>query len=75
MEKQRRKFGASGYSGNAAVYQPDQVQLRRTIGLVLLLLTVFLIGLATRAHADERADWAGPLRQSSADSGSRDMRE
>lgn len=50
MERQLRKSGGSGYSGNAAVYQPDQGQLKRTIGLLLLLLTVLLIGLATRAQ-------------------------
>jgi outer membrane protein W len=54
MEKQRIKFGKSGYFRNAAVYQPDQTQLSRTLGLLVLLLAVFLIGLATRAHAEEK---------------------
>jgi outer membrane protein W len=54
MGKQLRKFGSSHYFSSAAVYQPDQGQLRRTISLVLLLLAVLLIGLATRAHADEK---------------------
>ena len=47
--------GTSKYSVIAAVYQPDQGQLRRTLGLVVLLLVVFLLSLATRAHADEQS--------------------
>ena len=54
MEKHQGKSSQSPYSGNAAVYQPDQVQLKRTVTLVLLLLTVLLIGLATRSHGEQR---------------------
>jgi hypothetical protein len=53
MGKQLSSFGRSHYSVRAAVYQPDQGQLRRTLSLLVLLLAVLLIGLATRAHADE----------------------
>ena len=53
MGKQLSSFGRSHYSVSAAVYQPDQGQLRRTLSLLILLLAVLLIGLATRAHADE----------------------
>ena len=51
MGEKQRKFGVSHYYTSAAVYQPDQAQLRRTIILVVLLLAVFLIGLATRVQA------------------------
>ena len=54
MERHRGSFGKYQYSGSAAVYQPDQGQLKRTLGLVVLLLAVFLIGLATRARAEEQ---------------------
>jgi hypothetical protein len=54
MEKQRTKPGHSEYSCSAAAYQPDLRQLRRTVSLVFVLLTVLLIGLATRAHAVEK---------------------
>jgi outer membrane protein W len=54
MGKQGSYFEKPHHFGNAAVYQPDQGQLKRTLGLVMLLLTVFLIGLATRAHAEEQ---------------------
>ena len=64
MENQRNRIGGSHYSGIAAVYQPDQGQLRRTVSLVVLLLTVLLIGLATRAHADENSAGCQPLRGS-----------
>jgi len=50
MEK-RSGFRASKYFGNAAMYQPDQAQTRRTVSLVLLLLIVFLVGTAIRAGA------------------------
>jgi len=53
MGKQLSSFGNTHYSCSASVYQPDQGQLKRTLGLVVLLLTVLLIGLATRAHADD----------------------
>ena len=53
MEKQSRNNAAEESFGCAAIYQPDQGQLKRTIGLLLMLLTVLLVGLATRAHADE----------------------
>jgi outer membrane protein W len=36
------------------VYQPDLAQLKRTLSLVALLLAVLLIGLATRAQAEEQ---------------------
>jgi hypothetical protein len=52
MEKQSNTVGAAKYSGSAAIYQPNESQLRRTLGLVILLLAVFLIGLASRAHAE-----------------------
>jgi len=51
MEKRREAFERSEYYGCAAIYQPDQGQLRRTLSLVLLLLGVLLVGLATQAHA------------------------
>jgi outer membrane protein W len=54
MGKQNSKFGKYEYSGSAAIYQPSQDQLRRTVSLVLLLLVVFLVGLATKAHADDK---------------------
>ena len=61
MRKQNTNFGKPNYSASAAVYQPDQGQLRRTLTLVVLLLTVLLIGLATRAHADDGpADYRAP---------------
>ena len=53
MGKQTSSFGKYHYAGSAAVYQPDQGQLKRTLGLVVLLLAVFLVGLATRAHAED----------------------
>ncbi|HBG05523.1 MAG: hypothetical protein A2075_04545 [Geobacteraceae bacterium GWC2_58_44] len=53
MKKQGTTFRATKYLANAAMYQPDQGQTRRTVSLVLLLLTVLLIGIATRAHAEE----------------------
>ncbi len=53
MAKQRTMFGEYHYSGSAAVYQPDHAQLKRTLSLVILLLAVLLVGLATRAHADD----------------------
>jgi outer membrane protein W len=53
MEKQSGAVD-SKYFGSAAIYQPNDSQLRRTLGLVILLLTVFLIGLASRAHAEEK---------------------
>ena len=52
MKRQSGKLMESKYGTDAAVYQPSQGQLRRTISLVFLLLTILLIGLATRAHAD-----------------------
>jgi opacity protein-like surface antigen len=54
MEKQPGGLIDSKYFGSAAIYQPDQGQLRRTLSLIALLLAVFLIGLATRAHAEEK---------------------
>jgi outer membrane protein W len=54
MEKQFARLTGSKYFGSAAIYQPSQGQLKRTLGLVLLLLTVFVIGLATRAHAEDK---------------------
>jgi len=64
MEKQSG-LAVSKYSCIAAMYQPDQAQTRRTVILVLLLLTVFLIGIATRAHAGEKpADCGGSIRPS-----------
>lgn len=50
MKKQLR-FAESKYSRCAAMYQPEQGQTVRTVGLVLLLLAVFLIALALRANA------------------------
>jgi outer membrane protein W len=54
MGKQNSKFGKYEYFASAAIYQPSQEQLRRTVSLVVLLLVVFLVGLATKAHADEK---------------------
>jgi outer membrane protein W len=53
MGKQDNFYGKFHYSGSAAVYQPDQGQLKRTLGLVTLLLTVLLVGLATQARAED----------------------
>ena len=53
MKKQFIKLEQSGYYRSAAVYQPSLGQLRRTLSLLFLLLTVLLVGLATRAHAEE----------------------
>jgi hypothetical protein len=50
MEKQAR-LGKSKYYGSAAYYLPSPGEIRRTVTGMLLLLTVLLIGLATRAHA------------------------
>lgn len=55
MERQRSNFGKSEYFGSAAIYQPNEGQLKRTLSLVLLLLTVLLIGIATKAHADGKS--------------------
>ena len=63
MEKQSG-LAVSKYSCIAAMYQPDQAQTRRTVILVLLLLTVFLIGIATRAHAGEKAADCGGIHRS-----------
>lgn len=49
----RRETEVSRYLGNIAMYQPDRGQTRRTLFLVLLLLTVFSIAIATRAGAAE----------------------
>jgi outer membrane protein W len=54
MGKQRSRFGNYQYSGSAAIYQPSKDQLRKTVSLVLLLLVVSLVGLASKAHADEK---------------------
>jgi opacity protein-like surface antigen len=53
MGKQRISFGEYHYCGSAAVYQPDHAQLKRTLSLIILLLAVLLVGLATRAHAED----------------------
>lgn len=53
MEK-HRVVRESKYSCSAAMYQPDQGQMKRTVSLVLLLLIVFFIAMATRAHAAEK---------------------
>jgi outer membrane protein W len=53
MENHLNRYAVTKYSRNAAVYQPDTRQLRRTIMLVCLLVIVFLIGLATQSHAAE----------------------
>jgi outer membrane protein W len=54
MKKQLRITGDSDNFGSAAIHQPSQGEIRRMISLVLLLLTVLLIGIATKAHADEK---------------------
>ena len=54
MKKQLR-LGESKYFRNAAMYQPDHAQTVRTLGLLLLLLALFLIGSAVRAHAADHA--------------------
>ena len=69
MENQLRKFAKSRYASNAALYQPDLGQLKRTLSLVLLLLIVVLIGLATRTHADSSFGLSGALPELSAVSG------
>lgn len=53
MEKHGRRFGKPVGALSAAMYQPNEAETRRTVSLVLLLLTVLLIGIATRAHAGE----------------------
>lgn len=62
MKKQSRNSRVSGYADNAAVYQPDQGQLVRTISLVLLLVIVLLIGIATKARAEQDSAGAGSMR-------------
>lgn len=53
MENHLNRYAVTKYSSNAAVYQPDAGQLRRTVLLVFLLVTVLLVGIAARAHAAE----------------------
>lgn len=53
MEEQRKELRESDF-GFAAIYQPSQGENRRMVTLVLLLLVVLLIGIATRAQADEK---------------------
>jgi hypothetical protein len=52
MSKRPSKFHSNGF-GSAALYQPSRKEVSRTVGLVLLLLIVLLIGIATRANAGE----------------------
>jgi len=54
MKKQLRIPGDPDNFGSAAIHQPSQGEIRRMVSLVLLLLTVLLIGIATKAHADEK---------------------
>ena len=55
MEKEQRKsLQSSDRFVGGGIYLPSQKYINRTIGLVLLLLTVLLIGIATRADAGER---------------------
>jgi len=53
MSKRPSKFQSEGF-GSAALYQPSRKEVSRTVGLVLLLLVVLLIGIATRANAGEK---------------------
>lgn len=53
MENHLNRYAVTKYSSNAAAYQPDAGQLRRTVLLVFLLVTVLLVGIAARAHAAE----------------------
>jgi hypothetical protein len=69
MENRSRISGKSRYASNAALYQPDQGQLKRTLSLVSLLFIVVLIGLATRTYADGSFGLSGALIEQSAVSG------
>lgn len=53
MSKRTNRFHSAGL-GSAALYQPSRKEVSRTVGLVLLLLVVLLIGIATRAKAGEK---------------------
>lgn len=52
MEKQSGS-GVSEYFGNVVMYLPNHRQTKRTVSLLLILLTVLLIALATKAGAGE----------------------